>query len=538
MNDDTWRRLGPAFLVGALLCVVVLRIPSFDLGFWSSDEGFTAAIAGVIGDGGVPYRDGVDHRGPATYLVYLAVYGLADVLGIDGQFALRASLVALLLLLTTGVYLFAARFFDRRVAGQAALLYAVFTAAGPPRDFFAFHTEWVLAAFTLPAAALVLLGIGAERRSRWLSLGAAGLLFGLGFLAKQPAGLDAAAAGFYVTVWWWARRHDGGAIRGWSADAACMLTGFFIPLVATGAYFIFHDALADFYQWYWRYNTETYLGPVSLTDRVAGLFTTDPRILIAGAALVAGAVALRARREVDGFLYVLIWLSCAFAAANLSGRGFAHYHIQFLVPLVLVLSVVLRRASIDERRVDLSLALIVIGSVCLLALEYQPASPPRGSELHFAPHWTDEGFVDAPTITQSQEVMRETVAHIRDNTDEDDRIFVWGGMFSEVYVLSDRRPATRFVYCTFLVGIVPWVVVKSSETADWIVPGSWEQFRADWRAHPPQLIVDTTPSGMHGFAAAYAPQTYELFAPFIDDYVVDRVIELHGRPYLRILRLK
>jgi hypothetical protein len=80
-------------------------------------------------------------------------------------------------------------------------------------------------------------------------------------------------------------------------------------------------------------------------------------------------------------------------------------------------------------------------------------------------------------------------------------------------------PATRFVTCTFLTGLVPWERVGSDEdTSRWIVPGSWDLLARDLDAERPAFIVDA--SRDHLFAmGAYVPSKFPALQARLDaDY--------------------
>jgi hypothetical protein len=56
--------------------VIGCRLPGLLVPIWNVDEGVTSVVANVLREGGIPYRDSVDHRGPVTYVVYAALFAL------------------------------------------------------------------------------------------------------------------------------------------------------------------------------------------------------------------------------------------------------------------------------------------------------------------------------------------------------------------------------------------------------------------------------------------------------------------------------
>ena len=63
-------------IVSSVLFVIVCRLPSLLVPIWNVDEGFTSVVANALREGGIPYRDSVDQRGPVSYFVYAAVFAL------------------------------------------------------------------------------------------------------------------------------------------------------------------------------------------------------------------------------------------------------------------------------------------------------------------------------------------------------------------------------------------------------------------------------------------------------------------------------
>ena len=68
MLKDFSQRVSLFWLVAALVLIFASRMSSFGVAAWNMDEGVTAAIAEVINNGGIPYRDAVDHVTEAVRL--------------------------------------------------------------------------------------------------------------------------------------------------------------------------------------------------------------------------------------------------------------------------------------------------------------------------------------------------------------------------------------------------------------------------------------------------------------------------------------
>ncbi len=84
------------------------------------------------------------------------------------------------------------------------------------------------------------------------------------------------------------------------------------------------------------------------------------------------------------------------------------------------------------------------------------------------------------------------LAFIRSECPATERIVVWG-FCPEIYVETDRDPATRFSYTNFVVGVMPGVVPASRNAAlRWAVPGAANTFLEEIRENRPLFIVDVS----------------------------------------------
>jgi hypothetical protein len=156
-------------------------------------------------------------------------------------------------------------------------------------------------------------------------------------------------------------------------------------------------------------------------------------------------------------------------------RFFGHYYLQLAPPLALLAAGALVRGSRQwaTRAVAFS---VVIG------LGFSAA-----------------GYVYRPGVPEPN---YETVArYLATTTNPDDPIYVWGSV-PEIYWASERRPATRFLTSSFLTGNYPGRPPDDANTGS-DTEAAWEDFYADFTAHPPKYFVDTSPAKVRG--AQYYP---------------------------------
>ena len=493
--------------------VFLLRGPTFDTPVWNVDEAIHASVARTLLDGGVLYRDAVDQRTPLTYYVFAAIFAVA---GPNNLWAVHAVLAGVIVLTGAGLVLLARRAQTLGAGAWAAFIFvALSTNLLDPGDGNAAHTEWFAILFTTWGAWWFWRTIDAPGFRSALG---AGVLFGLAFLSKQPALLDLAAP--LLTVAWLA------ASRHWTLAtaarvAAGLLGGFAAVTGATLVYFAFHGALRDLVFYTWTYNLR-YYGPEATTvDRARSalrllglLWDAYPALLLAGATTAAVfaviLVQFRATPEERAGrswgVYLLAWMAASLAGAAAGGRGFEHYYIQCLPPISLLAAWTLAaigrliRRWWDAEGGRLPRCLPAVGPAVLLVVV--------AAGLVFGP------LAGRQRLGPPPDPALRAAAFIQAHTAPSDSIFVWG-YNPDIYLYANRRPASRFVYCSFQTGLIPWTnLAPGKDTTYAIVPGAMNALLADLAAHRPAFIVDCS-FGPHRHFEKY-PLTQ--FAP-LRDYV-------------------
>lgn len=492
--------------VALLGLAIWLRAPSFGFKTWNVDEAIHATVATSLRDGGVLYRDTIDQRTPLTYIV------LAGIFAVAGDFNLHAAHVFLAGLIAITAALLSAG--ARRVIGTPAALWAaaLYPLLGSGMffvgDAHAFVTEWFVAFFSTTAA-WCYFAVESPNRSR---LFVVGMLFAGSFLSKQPGALDLAAPA--IAVWWSSR--DAGW-RSWVRSWGLLALGFALPVVGVVAYYTLRGALGDVVYYTWTYNTSIYGPEIGTAERLSGAFLAL-RLLASSnpllCALFVGTVVyglFSKRRESPnlpalspGFhLYLAIWFVSANAGAASGGRGFDHYAIQVLPPLCLVLGLGLGRLS---ELVGLSSTRPVLRTAAAIFFVATLAAVTREA-------------VSSRYRTLPVDPSRRVAEFISTRSAADERIFVWGYQ-PDIYLFAERRAASRFVYASFLSGLVPWTnVAPERDTQYAIVPGAMDTLLRDLHASRPTFIVDCS-AGPNRFWAKYPLAKFPALAAFVaENYV-------------------
>lgn len=407
----------------------------------------TFTVAQQILAGAIPYRDAVDQRNPLVPYLQAAVFAVA------GDWNLRAQHTALALMtgLTAVLLWLTARRLGEEATGVAGALWFTLLCIVLPsvRDTMPAHTAWYLIFFS-SAGFWCLAQAWHSGRMTWAT--AAGAAFGLSFLAKQPGVLDFGVALVLGLLGAWAcpdRRQK------LAAQLAALLAGFAAPLLVTGIYFAAKGAWSDLVYYTWTYNNTLYVPEIPLLERWQTIrvpfviaWEYHPTVVVTGvlAAVIllgrAPARLLRQPRNIDlpGWL-ILGWCASGLISTTLSGRGFTHYSIQLIPGLSLACGWITARlwAAGQSWSEPNRFHRWLVRAAAALALGWLLCPLPGRIRAFDLP----EPSADA------------VAALVRRHTGPQDRIFVWG-YNPEIYALSQRLPATPFLYSTFLTGLIPW----------------------------------------------------------------------------------
>lgn len=397
-------------------------------------------------------------------------------------------------------------------------------------DSYSLSTEWFVILFTTWSTWWIWRSWTQD--SLWASaLGGAG--FAAAFLSKQPSLLDFGAP--LATILYALAT---GQLRG--AETSRRLIGLcagFTGLTAlVFSYFWAHGAIDDLYFYARSYNL-TYYGPETTTgDRLTAageLITIIWRQypVICTALLITGPMLLRQlvqkqttaeeRQRNVVIFYLLIWALLAGSGASSAGRIYAHYYLQCLPAMSLLVGWLLADSQAHcfgrHGKILRSLA----GLILLAAGWTVVAGPLRGP-------WPS---------TLGLESSLDPANYVRTHSQPDDRIFVWG-YNPDFYLYADRRPASRYIYCSFLTGMIPWTnTAPDRDTRYAIVPGTMEILLRDLTAQRPEFFIDTS-LGDGRLFRKYPLAKFPPLVAFVSTHYVE-VEPWRFRPHgFRVLALK
>lgn len=492
--------LRPDLGIAALLLLPLVLYPL------ARDQGVFAYAGAVILDGGLPYADVFDTKGPAmhyTYALAMALFG-RSMLAVRAFFALLTWL---------GVAL--AAWLAERTHGAAARLptivaMCVVTGSSIQPAYVPWHlggqAEDVLTLMLLAVVAVSTTGAGLTSIARW---GVVGLIFGASLMFKPVLLPTAVLLGGYGV--WWARVQGG---LPWSDVAVRVATavggGVVVPL-GTMAWFFVHGALDDLLQFAVWHARGYAARRTPLVGMLWYLFFSRPGLWLTGAAAVA--LSLRPGNRSPVTTMTVLAMGGAWLGVYWQGKYFP-YH---LTPLWL-LAAFLVGSWLGRLAGALPAPPVLRGTAAALvaALVVGSSTSAYGVVLmQTAEVVTGQRTLDSfrgPFMTGQADWtgLSEVVQAVHARTDPDDAIVVWGHETLLHFVAERRAPS-----CFTIDGPLT-------------VPGPFrEQYRerylGDLASDPPELFIvlhdDVTPieaedsaTSLAGFAAlqAYVHQHYTL----------------------------
>ena len=489
-----------ALLFGAawITLVLAVRWPLFGRPTIRSASAIDAAVFAYAGElvrrGGTPYVSYWDHKPPLVHLIDAAALTLSG-----GRI--------------WGLWLAAAAgFLLALVLGHRAMLRA-FGAPGAilGTTYLAFSLPALLAAnmiegYLLPvqwAAVLLFVTRGSTARpTRSLGLGL-GALGALAVLLKPnlfgaPLSVALAASLLALSDRQW---------RAWLQFVAGGLLGAATVIGAVVAYLGLQGALGAFVDQVFRYN----FGYASATwgERARAAYNglgratvlASAAIPVAGWMLACGGAWRWGRRSAlfPALIVGAIWLPIELSLAATSGRNFPQYFTPLFAPLSF-LAAVLSWAIADRRagrapppRRRLPLDPVVVALAAAIA---------GYASLTTVQQWRQN------TLPQARDAqVARTVAYVHDHTSPGEAILVWGHA-ADLYLLSGRRAASRFIYP------LPLLTPGYADSA--LVA----TFMRELRATPPALIIDVSGVELEG----------ELLTPPLDRWDPDWMVPTRGPP--------
>jgi hypothetical protein len=422
------------------------------------DQGIFAWVGSVIRDGGMPYRDAVDVKGPLPYYVY----ALAQVLFGDNTWGIRAldaiAVVAGAIALRSVVSKFAASPIGTW-AGCALVLWM-----GSLGFWSTAQADgWVAVLMTIAVAAL----FATPSRALAVRVVLAGALAGTAALVK-PFYFGFVFLGI---AWLWlpsirwtaANAPDNGADHAVTRSerlviSVLTLLAAALPVALMAGWLALHGALDDAIDVHLRFTAESYsgVGDLAIVARVRGLLdlaSRIPALLFALPAMVAGIVAAW-RIDRPRAALLAIWAAMAIAFIVLQNRFYLYQALPAFPPLVVFAVIGFRAiwsatssANSDGARQATTLRVFAIAHLVLVLISLldRPALDLRRAVRYVAGSISEEtylwGFAPMGSFNAADELAMARA--LRSRSDSSDRVAIIGYNAGILY-LADRRSPSRF----------------------------------------------------------------------------------------------
>lgn len=444
------------------------------------DQGIIAWVGATILDGGMPYRDAFDLKGPAAYYVFALaqwVFGhnlwgirVLDLVGLAASGWLIAAVVR--------------RYTDRRTASWAAALFAL---------WFAGLTFWHTAQPDGFAAMLLCLGVlpllledrgddGGALRAGLARAAWSGVAIGVTVAIKPHyAAFLAVPALYYATA---LRRTPTRAI----GRIAAAGLGSVATIVAVAAWFAYRGALDELVEVHLLYNAQAYSSGATLAvgQRLRGLFEyvlTGEVFVVLLPAVLLGVVRL-ARRDRVATATLGAWAALALAGVVLQNKFFDYQWIPIFPPLVIFGVIGLRSAlasvaptpGVPDARGSISVGLgHALFLVVLVHASIQPAFEVANWASYVVGLRDKEAYYDTFGVPGADLRM---VEHIEANSEPEDRLIVLGWNL-EILYMTDLPTVSRLAF-----SLPVWMGEGTALREEYR-----EELMRDLRATPPELIV-------------------------------------------------
>ena len=494
-------RASPAALVAAFVTLSLVTRALLLVAPPLSDEPVHLVGTSVLQHGGRLYLDFVDNKPPLLY----AYYAVAQLAFGAGLAAVRWLTVLLWIPLTA---LAASAYYGHRPAGVVAgALYVIAGASFVIDEGLAVNTEVLM---LLPAA-LAFVSVARSGERPWWRAFAAGAWLGVAALFKVTAVLWLPA--IPLMAWRVADREAKlwATVRG----AVAALAGLSLPLVAVAMVFQAQGTLGEWFEWSVLRNFGYVTARVEAAEALKRAATGAIGWTVATWPLWWAAWRPSQRPgEDDGRWLARVLALLAIPAVVMGYRFFAHYYLQVLLPLCLAAAPAVATwvEGPTNRLARASLAWVAIALAAFTALNA----------------WILFGRND---VLEGRRAVYADVASWMgaDKCAEPRTLFVWGRepMF---YVASGLRPASRFVLPQeTLSGYVPGR--ESTSAAGRVAEDTgfdWDTLMADLERSRASYVIDTAPSGLHGWGVYKLWNYPRLFLYLREHYdqaaVIDRVV--------------
>jgi hypothetical protein len=403
------------------------------------DQGIFAWVGDVINQGGLPYRDAWDIKGPLSYYIFAG----AQLLFGHHMWAIR--LFDLLMVLTaSGVLaILISKLTNSIVARWASILFILWFASG---------NYWNTSQPDGWVSMIVIIGMAPLLISRgslpWYKSLFAGVCIGCALLIKPLYSLFLFLVLIAILLQEWPRKKR--ILYNW----IIVLAGLAIPLVVCAVWFINKGALNDLIEASIIYPMKIYAGinTISVESIIRRIITytlsgVGISILIP---IIGLGVLMLWRTSKKKAIIIVFWLLISLLIVITQNKYYTYHWVIIYPPVVILCAVGFYKiffstsASASDIKVQHFQPLQVLGALMLVVIIFYLTIHPLAEVSHWfsyiSKRTSREQYYDSFGIPGSD---IQAASYIKDRTKEADRIFVWGWNAS-IYFLSSRQASSRF----------------------------------------------------------------------------------------------
>jgi hypothetical protein len=416
-----------------LAVYIALRLPGIGVPL-DRDEGAFGHMGQLIHHGGLPYRDGLDHKPPiAFYINALALYFVPPT-----ERGIHVFLFVYNFLTLICLFYLARIYFGSLSAGLwSAFAYAVFSASPAIQGFTASTEMWSL----LPITVGLLLAVLGRRNKSLAMIFLSGVAGAVGCWTKQTVFTSVLFVLLYVGIEARAESPFGDPslyLPRWFREVLAWLGGAILFSVAVVAYFAARGALHEFIYWCFLYGV-SYVSQASfgatteaLQYAIVDIFRGDFVLLCAGIPVAIWGV-VRGQRWA---YFILGFLLLSFLGV-IPGFGYRHYFAQLAPPVALASG---QGFSMLTSRVGTWQARSRVAVCCVLASVLVPIAVNSQYFLERDPNAISRHYFGLNPFPESKPVAD----FIARNTGPDDRVLIIGSE-PQILFCAQRRSSSAFL---------------------------------------------------------------------------------------------
>lgn len=416
----------PAWVVGILALVLILRIPSFFEPYYYGDEMIYLSLGQGVRQGLTLFKDIHDNKPPLLYLT-AAVAG--------NLFWFKAILAFWNLLTVAFFYRLAAKLFEKSTKVQkiSTFIFAILTTI-PLFEGNIVNAELFMIGFSIIAFYTLLSGLPSYKKIFF-----AGVMFGVGTLFKIPAAFDLPI----IIIYWFITN----GFRDWGKvikNTIILVLGFATPILFFFGWYFVSGALSEYIKAAFMQNVG-YLSSFRPGDIQKPFYVRNAPLLVRAAIVFVGSVILYLFRKKLSKKFVLfcIWTLFGLFAVTLSERPYPHYFVQVLAPVSLLIGMFFAEKSVEQSLVVIPLALSFFVPAYYKFYYYQTGSYyARFADFALGRVNKTEYFQSFGSAVNRNYKISEFLVT---SSNPSDRVFMWDPDSAIVYALSRRLPPIKYV---------------------------------------------------------------------------------------------